>query len=65
MIVITKMHMVNMDFKGMFYNFRIYSVLAKYCGFDLGSYLGHKKDQQGKPPWTHWESLIMGLVVSY
>ena len=34
---------------GNFYNFRLASVLANYCGVDLGSYLGHKKDRQGKP----------------
>ena len=42
-------YMVDLNVGGMFYNFRLASVLANYCGVDLGSYLGHKKDRQGKP----------------
>ena len=37
-------HMVDLDVEGFFYNFRLSSVLAKYCGVDLGYYMGRKTD---------------------
>ena len=49
MMVGPEMHIVDLDVGEMFYNFRISSVLAKYCGLDLVSYLVHKKDHQGAP----------------
>ena len=30
----------------------------------MGSYLGHKKDRQGKPLWMRWVRLMMGLLLS-
>ena len=48
----------------MFYNFQLSLVLAKYCGWDLGSYLGDKKDFQGTTLWMLWVRLMMGLMLS-
>ena len=48
----------------MCYNFWLSSVLAKYCGVDLGSYLGHKKDRQGTPLWMRWVLPMMGMMLS-
>ena len=42
MLVGPQTHMVDLDVGDMFYNFQLSLVLAKYCGVDLGSYLGHK-----------------------
>ena len=64
MMVVPEMHMFDRDVGGMFYNFRLSSVLAKFCGVDLGSYLGHKKDHQVTSLWIRWLRLMMGLVVS-
>ena len=47
MMVVPETHMVEIDVGEMFYNFRLSSVLDKYCGVYLGSYLGHKKDRKG------------------
>ena len=30
---------------------------------DLGSYLGHNEDRQGKTLWMRWVQLMMGLVL--
>ena len=49
MVVVPETHMANLYVGGMFYNFRLSPVLSKYCGVDLGSYLGHKKYHQVKP----------------
>ena len=57
-------HMVDLDVEGFFYNFWLSSVLAKYCGVDLGSYMGHKKDLQGTYIWILWLRLMIGLVLS-
>ena len=57
-------HMVDLDVGEMFYNFLLSSVLAKYCGVDLVSYLGHKKDRQGTPLWMQWVFLIVVMVLS-
>ena len=46
MIVVPKMHMVNIDVWEMFYNFQPYAVLVEYCGVDLGSWLVHNKDRK-------------------
>ena len=46
MMVGPETHMVNLDVGGKFYNFRLSLVLAKYCGMDLGSYMGHTKYYQ-------------------
>ena len=64
MMVGMETHMVDIDVGEMFYNFQLSSVLAKYYGVDLGSYLGHKKDRQGRSLWMHWVRLMMGLVLS-
>ena len=45
-----EMHMVDLNVGETFYNFQISSVLAKYCGVDLVSYMGHNKDHQVTPP---------------
>ena len=58
-----KMHMVNLDVGEMFYNFWLSLVLVKYCKVDLGSYLGHNEDRQGKTLWMRWVQLMMGLVL--
>ena len=39
-------------------------MLEKYCGVDLVSYLGHKKDHQGIPLYMIWVIPIMCLVLS-
>ena len=59
-----KLHMFNLDVGEMFYNFQLFLVLANYCEVDLGSYLWHKKDQQGTPLWMRWLRLMMGLMLS-
>ena len=64
MMVGPQTHMVYVDVGEMFHNFRLSLVLAKYCGVDLGAYLGHKKDRQEKPLWMLWVCLIMGLLLS-
>ena len=64
MIVGPEMHMVDIDVGDMFYNFRISPVLEKYCGMDLGPYMGHKSDQKRTPLWTRWVCPIMGFVLS-
>ena len=48
----------------MFYNFQLSSVLAKYFGVDLGSYMGHNKYRLGTSLWMRWVSLMMGVVFS-
>ena len=62
MMVGPETHMVDIYVGEMFYNFRLSSVLAKYCGVDLGSYLGHNKDHQGTTLCMIWVKLMMGLV---
>ena len=62
MMVGLETHMVDLDVGEMFYNFQISSVMAKYCGVDLGSYLGHKKDLQGTPLYIRWVRPMIGLV---
>ena len=62
MTVDLEAHMVDLDVGEIFHNFRLSSVLAKYCGFDLLSYLGHKNENQGTPLWMRWVRIIMGLV---
>ena len=64
MMVGLETHRVNIDVGEMFYKFLLSSMLANYCGVDLGSYLGQKKDRQGKPLWMCWVRLMMGLVLS-
>ena len=44
MIVGPKANLFNIYVVVIFYNFRISSVLEKYCGVYLRSYLGNKKD---------------------
>ena len=39
--------MVDLDVGEMFYKFQLSSVLAKYCGVDLGSYMGHNNYRLG------------------
>ena len=51
-------------FWGNVYNFRLSLLLAKYCGVDLVSYMGHKNDGQGTPLWMRWVRLMMYLVLS-
>ena len=46
MMVGPETHMVDLDVGEMFYNFRLSLVLDKYCGMDLGSYMGHTKYYQ-------------------
>ena len=64
MMVGPETHMVNLDVGGKFYNFRLSLVLDKYCGMDLGSYMGHTKYCQETPLWMRWVRLMMGLVLS-
>ena len=64
-MVVPKTQMVDLDVGEMFYNFRMYLVLENYCKVDLGSYMGHKKDQQGKPLWMRCVRLIMGMLLSH
>ena len=64
MMLVTEKHMVDLDVGEIFYNFWISLVLSKYCGVDLGSYLGHKKEPQGTPLWMLWVRLMMGLMLS-
>ena len=54
MMVGAETHTVDLDVGYIFYNFWLLSVLAKYCGVDLESYLRHKKDHQGTPLWMIW-----------
>ena len=63
MMVGLKTHMVDIDVGEMFYNIRLYLVLENYCVVDLGYYMGHTKDRQGKPLWVNWVCLMMGLVL--
>ena len=49
MMVNTDMYMFDIDVGEIFYNFWLSSVMAKYCGVYLGSYLRYKKDRQGTP----------------
>ena len=56
-------HIVNIDVGEMFYNFRISSMLSKYCRVDLGSYLWNKKDCNGTPLSMRWVHFVMGLVL--
>ena len=49
MMVGPEMHMVDLEFRYMLYNFRLSLVLEKYCGVDLGPCLGHKRDREGTP----------------
>ena len=64
MVMGLEMHMVDLYFGGIFYNFQLSLVLAKFCGEDLGSYLGNKKDLQGTLLWILWVIPIMGLMLS-
>ena len=57
------MHMVYLDVGEMFYNFQLSSVLANYCGVDLGFYLEYKKDWKGTPLRMRWIYLMMGTVL--
>ena len=63
MMVGPETHMVDLDIGEMFYNFRLSSLMAKYCGVGLGSDLGHKKYRQVTPLWMLWLHLMMGLVL--
>ena len=63
MMVGLETHMENIDAGGIFYNFQLSSVLAKYFGVDLGSYLGNNKDRQGTFLCMRWVRLMMGLVL--
>ena len=63
-MVVPKTYMVGLDVGEMFNNFQLSSVLAKYCGVDLGFYLGHKKDQQVTPLLMRCLIPMMGLVFS-
>ena len=40
----TETHIVDLYVGEIFNKFRLSSVMEKYCGVYLGSYLGHKKD---------------------
>ena len=62
MMMVPEMHMVDLYAEEKFYNFRNSSVLAKYCGVDLGSYLLHKKVHQGTHLWVRllWRPCIIG-----
>ena len=51
MIVGPETHMVDLDVGEIFYNLQLSSVLSKYCGVDLGSYLGREKERQGTLLW--------------
>ena len=64
MVVCPNTHVVDLNVGEMFNNFRLYSVMEHYCGVDLGSYLGHKKDWKETPLWMRWVRLITGLVLS-
>ena len=64
MLVGLKTHMVDLYVREIFYDFRLFLVLENYCGVDLGSYLGHKKDKQGKTLWILWVHLMMGMVLA-
>ena len=37
------MHIVYLEVWDMFYNFRLSMVMAKYCGVELGNYMGRKR----------------------
>ena len=63
MMVGLKMHIVDLYVEEMFYNFRFYSVLEKYRGVNLVSYMGYNKDRQGTHLWMRWVNLMMGLVL--
>ena len=63
MMVGLETHMDNLYAGGIFYNFQLSSVLAKYFGVDLGSYLGNNKDRQGTFLCMRWVRLMMGLVL--
>ena len=56
--------MVDLDVEGLFYRFRLSSVLPKYCVVVLGSYLVNKKYHQGTLLCIFWVRLMMGLVLS-
>ena len=56
--------MVDLDVEGLFYRFRLSSVLPKYCVVVLGSYLGNKKYHQGTLLCICWVRLMMVLVLS-
>ena len=64
MMVGPKTQMVDLDVGEMFYNFRLSLVLENYYRVGLGSYLGHKKDQQVTCLWMRLVHLMMGLVLS-
>ena len=57
-------HMVDLEFGGIFYNFRLSSVLAKYHRVYLVTYLVHIQDCQGAPLWMRWVRIIMVPVLS-
>ena len=57
-------HMINLDVGEMSYTFRLSLVLDKYCGVDLGSYLGQNKDCQGTPLWVCWVRFMTNLMLS-
>ena len=44
MMASTETHIVDLYVEEIFNKFRLSSVMEKYCGVYLGSYLGHKKD---------------------
>ena len=64
MMVSKNKHMVDIYVGDMFYNFRLCLVMENYCGVDLGSYLGYRKDHQGTTIWMLWVCPMMGLVLS-
>ena len=64
MMVGPKTHMVNLAVGVTFYSFKISLVLTKYCGVDLGYYLGRKKYHQVTSLWVRWLSPLMGIVMS-
>ena len=64
MMVALKIHTIDIDVGEMFYNFRLSSLLAKYCKVDLGYFLGNNKDRQGTPLWMRCVPFMMGLALS-
>ena len=64
MMVDPKTQVVDLDVGEMFYNFRLLLVLANYSGVDFGSYLEHKKYQQGTTLCMRWAHRMMVLVLS-